>query len=144
MTTLQRILKQERDRAREDAKWRKAQFRALERRRKKRKKGRAARLRNKTESYCHAHVPATTYVYAIQAGTDGPIKLGFSKDPRRRLKALQTACALPLVMLGVREGTRAFEQELHRRFAPYHATGEWFHPHEAVLAEISGWDSCDR
>jgi hypothetical protein len=68
------------------------------------------------------------FVYFIQRGEDGPVKIGFSKNPRGRLSSLQ--CGIPerLTLLGVIPGGKEREQELHREFGKARINGEWFYP----------------
>jgi len=65
-------------------------------------------------------------LYAIQVGTEGPVKLGTSADPLARLRALQTSHYLRLHLRAVWQGDRTDEQALHGRFADARLHGEWF------------------
>lgn len=67
-------------------------------------------------------------VYFIQAGEDGPVKIGTAEDVAARLSELQTGSPAPLQLLGYVSGGRADEQMLHRRFAALRMRGEWFSP----------------
>ena len=67
-----------------------------------------------------------SFVYAIQAGDDGPIKIGWAFDPRFRLAELQTGNAAELRIIGVVEADRMLERALHVRLRPYRLRGEWF------------------
>ena len=63
------------------------------------------------------------YVIGCQVGC----KIGWtSKDPRDRVRALQTGSPHPLHLVGSVEGTRAIEAAAHRRFSDYRMAGEWF------------------
>lgn len=77
-------------------------------------------------------------VYFIQQGEDGPIKIGYSTTPEKRLQSLNTASPYPLYLRAVIEGGKKLEQELHERFAAYKMDGEWFSPHEELLQFIAG------
>lgn len=68
------------------------------------------------------------FVYFIGSPRGGPVKIGFSTAPRRRLGELQTASPVRLEILGLVSGTRETEQEFHLRFAPHRLNGEWFAP----------------
>lgn len=74
------------------------------------------------------------YVYFIQAGTDGLIKIGYSSDPKRRLANLQSP--VPLRLLATMRGGRKLERRLHKKLAAHRKHGEWFEPHRDVLAII--------
>lgn len=54
------------------------------------------------------------------------IKIGLSKDPAKRLKALQTAQDYPLELLAVMEGGSPLEHMLHEYFSEYCVRGEWY------------------
>lgn len=88
--------------------------------------------------------PADERVYFIQAGTDGPIKIGRSTDPQVRLANLQTANHERLVLLGVLDLTvlgnphaaRLLEANLHRMLAADAIAGEWFRPSRHVRQTV--------
>ena len=62
------------------------------------------------------------------------VKIGFSKNPLKRLAQLQTGSSEPLEILGTINGTLATEKYLHRYFADKHIQGEWFAlNHEDIL-----------
>lgn len=73
-------------------------------------------------------------VYFIQRGEAGPIKIGHSGNPKARLAALKTASDQPLRMIGVMDGGKEAERELHLRFADARLEGEWFSPTEEIVA----------
>jgi len=75
-------------------------------------------------------------VYFIQRGSDGPVKIGFSKNPKGRLASLQTGIPERLHMLATVPGGKEEEQRLHRRFGPHCIQGEWFHPAPELMAYI--------
>jgi len=65
-------------------------------------------------------------VYFVQAGIDGPIKIGWSQDVSRRISELQTANAMRLRLLGTVPGTLEDEAAMHARFARFRIEAEWF------------------
>lgn len=73
-------------------------------------------------------------IYFIQAGTNGPIKIGISRDPVRRLASLQTGHHETLRLLAVMEGDDRDEAVMHRRFSCQR--GEWFAPTVELRAFI--------
>lgn len=81
----------------------------------------------------------TLRVYFIQAGEGGPIKIGRSVHPMKRLLSLQTGASEPLSLLATipAAGPR-LEKELHREFAHLRLYGEWFAPGEDLINFIYG------
>jgi hypothetical protein len=72
--------------------------------------------------------------YFIQSPEGGPIKIGVSSTPRRRLKQLQTGSPVPLEIVGLIDGN--VEDELHRQFAQCRKHGEWFDPTPELISYI--------
>lgn len=69
------------------------------------------------------------FVYFIQQGDDGPIKIGFSDTEtgvELRRRTLQTGNPEPLIVRKVVSGGTSLERELHERFARWRLQGEWF------------------
>jgi hypothetical protein len=65
-------------------------------------------------------------VYFIRAGEDGPVKIGYATNPRKRFAVLQSGHWMNLVMLRVIEGDHGTERDLHARYKPLHIRGEWY------------------
>jgi hypothetical protein len=76
------------------------------------------------------------FVYFVQAGQDGPIKIGFAANVGARLSELQTASPEPLTVLATIEGTLQTEAEVHRYFQAYRLRGEWFRADVVLLGLI--------
>ena len=83
-----------------------------------------------------------SFVYFIQEGTDGPIKIGTSENPRKRLKHLQTGHPKELVLMGAIDGDREKEFELHQKFDYLRLNGEWFKPDSDLLLTIA--EACNE
>ncbi len=71
-------------------------------------------------------------IYFIQQEADGPIKIGVSTDPCKRLRQLQTSTQYKLRLVAllpdpVRERDWT-EASIHKSFAHLHISGEWFRP----------------
>lgn len=79
---------------------------------------------------------ATSWVYFVRVGEDGPIKIGSSVEPAARISSLQTGMPDKLFLLGVCPGGRAKERELHALFADFRRRGEWFAPAGEILDYI--------
>lgn len=77
---------------------------------------------------------ARRWVYFVQRGDDGPVKIGITKDIKSRMSSLQTGHAEQLRLLASFEGARRDERELHDRLSAHRISGEWFHPAPEVLA----------
>ncbi len=79
-----------------------------------------------------------SYVYFIQQGEDGPIKIGKSHDPHERLAQLQTGSAYELRLLGFCvESPGRDESSFHEKFAEHHLRGEWFNMRPEIYSEAT-------
>lgn len=71
-----------------------------------------------------------SFLYVIGASAEGPVKLGFSAKPDRRLGQLQTGHAEPLCLFHTEsvpvEKVRLYERLLHRDVGYQRVHGEWF------------------
>lgn len=65
------------------------------------------------------------FVYAISNGR-GAVKIGWSSDPWRRLRELNTHDAATCSLLGATPGTKEHEQEAHKLLSRWKIRGEWF------------------
>lgn len=73
-------------------------------------------------------------IYFIKPiGQTGPIKIGISSDPVRRLAEFGGWSPVPLELIGSVSGTWHDEQFLHDCLASHHLHGEWFNAAPAVL-----------
>ena len=75
-------------------------------------------------------------VYAIDDG-QGCVKIGWAKDPVRRLREMNVSDAGRLTLIGSARGTRAHEAEAHALLKPWRARGEWFHKAGHVLTFLN-------
>jgi hypothetical protein len=68
------------------------------------------------------------YVYFIRARGTEMVKIGFSNNPHKRLKQLNTGNAIDLKLeySFKTESYRQHERMLHTHFKGYHVRGEWF------------------
>lgn len=73
-------------------------------------------------------------IYFIQAGEDGPVKIGVAEDPAARLGDLQTAHYELLTIIRLVEGGRAMECAFHAAFSSRRIRREWFHFHPRMLS----------
>ena len=74
-----------------------------------------------------------TYIYFIQEGLQGNIKIGMSDDPIVRMLSLQHSHARQLELLGVIEGEPSLEKKLHHQFKNNWVRYEWFEPAPCLI-----------
>jgi len=67
-----------------------------------------------------------TYVYFIQAGDSGPIKIGFTSNVDSRMQALQTGNYQQLNLLTIVPAPATLEKLYHDFMDRYRIRGEWF------------------
>ncbi len=70
------------------------------------------------------------YVYFIQNGSADQVKIGWAKNPRDRVRQLQTGNPMKLNLLSVMPAIdKGVENYLHLKYEKYRITpnGEWFH-----------------
>lgn len=78
------------------------------------------------------------YVYFVADRTQNAVKIGYSASPQARLSNLQTSTPSKLELLAVIEGDLQTERHLHKRFADYRLTGEWFSLTPELATFIAG------
>jgi hypothetical protein len=86
-------------------------------------------LHDEVARYIADYVPPSScegFVYFVQAGAGGPIKVGWSQDVARRIAELQTANAHRLLLLGTLPGRMEKEAAVHTALAHLRLEGEWF------------------
>jgi len=76
------------------------------------------------------------FVYFIECGRGGPIKVGRAVDPEFRLAELQCGNPEELILLAHVSGGEALERRLHRELAEFRIRGEWFKRTPQVAAVI--------
>lgn len=79
---------------------------------------------------------APCFVYFVQAGEGGRIKIGTSRNVQNRMVKMQTDTPIDLRLLAVFHGDAQREAEIHALLRSHHAIGEWFEPHIDVLEFI--------
>ncbi len=78
----------------------------------------------------------TTCLYFVQEQQGGHIKIGVSLDPRARIRTMQVHNPVDLKVLGLFVVNQTTEREAHWMFRDHRVRGEWFTPHEDILAYI--------
>ena len=87
-------------------------------------------------------------LYLIGSGKKGPIKIGMSRIPRERLKALQAANPQQLFIFAIgqpqgNDRAEKVERILHKKYNNYWVHSEWFNISVAkIIEDCSGitWD----
>jgi hypothetical protein len=79
-----------------------------------------------------------SYVYMIQQGSDGPIKIGRARNLSTRFVDLQVASAERLHLRAVFPGGRALEQQIQNELQAHRLRGEWFAPSDEVRVWFLG------
>lgn len=82
------------------------------------------------------------FVYFIQQGDDGPIKIGRTKNARERRHALQLATHAQLRILATLRAPHWAEGSLHGFYSEERIRGEWYRPSPRPLgyiAEVRSW-----
>jgi hypothetical protein len=77
----------------------------------------------------------TVYTYFIQAANGGRVKIGKAKNPKQRLRELQTGNSEHLQLLGVTSDLS--ESYLHVEFYEQRKQGEWFDVNEAMVEMLA-------
>lgn len=80
---------------------------------------------------------ATFVYFARLISGDGPIKIGCSLAPQRRVEDLMLWSPYPLELVATMPGGYDLEQRWHRRFAAHHSHHEWFHPSPDLIVAIT-------
>ena len=68
------------------------------------------------------------HLYIIQSDVSGAIKIGISKNPKNRMRQLQTGSPYKLKLLTIVNGRGDLERSLHESLNSYKKAckGEWF------------------
>jgi Fe2+ or Zn2+ uptake regulation protein len=66
------------------------------------------------------------YVYFIKNESGKMVKIGYSKNPEKRLKMLERTLPMSLELVYFMPGSELREKRLHEKFSKYRIKGEWF------------------
>ena len=79
-------------------------------------------------------VPQKVYVI----GSGSYVKIGIARDVRKRVSMLQISSPVPLTVIKLWECDDAYEVErrLHKKYAEFKTSGEWFAMPESVLRDL--------
>jgi len=77
-------------------------------------------------------------IYFIQAGKNGPIKIGHTNNKvSNRMASMQVGCPYELRLLWTLNGDIKDEFNLHEMFKHERIRGEWFHPSKDLVDYIN-------
>jgi len=82
---------------------------------------------------------ACGFVYFIETEDSAYVKIGFSRDVRKRLATLQIAYPCVFRLLGWIPGDLKTERRLHRTLAQHRHNGEWFRNNKDVRKAIESF-----
>lgn len=77
-----------------------------------------------------------SFVYFVQEGDGGPIKIGRASNAGVRLARMQTSTPRKLRLLVAVPGAGMLEASLHQAFRRHRLEGEWFEPVPRLLALV--------
>ena len=84
------------------------------------------------------------FIYLIKNSEDCTYKIGVAKDPRKRLKEIQTGNSSELLIVDMYQTENSFKIEkiLHRRYSHLHKHGEWFSL--SLIEQFNFLDDCKK
>jgi hypothetical protein len=83
----------------------------------------------------------TGYIYFAQMENTGPIKIGISNDPNKRMATLNTSSPYPINLIYFTPGCEEDEKSIHWQFRDFLIRNEWFHPDKKIFRMIE-WKKC--
>ena len=84
------------------------------------------------------------WVYCIRDDAAQAVKIGFSRNPSRRFRQIQTANPNKLRMVAVMQAVEAFEQFLHLSHAERRLSGEWFDDTDGGVSSIFSMTASEK
>lgn len=78
------------------------------------------------------------FIYFLQVDEDGPIKIGFSVNPKGRYAGIASGSHVEINLLGFILGTAADEKVIQNRFITLVLRNEWFRPGRELTDFIAG------
>lgn len=96
-------------------------------------RSRKAHARQWAEAVIKPAVDECTYIYCIQSGDGGPIKIGKADDVEARLAGLQVGNPARLRLMAAVRAPAQLEKQLHAYLDEHRIGGEWFRPEGEVL-----------
>ncbi|MER7841805.1 GIY-YIG nuclease family protein [Streptomyces sp. NPDC096040] len=77
------------------------------------------------------------YVYVMGSDQWPYVKIGYSKDPAKRLWFVQVGSPVRLRLLATYEGGQNLETALHRYFERHRTNGEWFDLGDSAVERVN-------
>jgi excisionase family DNA binding protein len=93
------------------------------------------RMKGRVPEPLKDELPTGELVYFIE-GAPGFVKIGYTTNLAKRIRALQCGCPAEIDLLAYVRGDGKLEREYHRRFAAWRGAGEWFRLCPEIKAEI--------
>ena len=85
-----------------------------------------------------AKIKQPTIVYFLHNPITNLIKIGCTSNLQQRIKQLESAGGVELIVLGIREGGLLEEQKIHLKFQKLRVNSEWFKYSGKILDFIKG------
>jgi|TARA_R100000501_G_C2595884_1_gene94440 Meiotically up-regulated gene 113 len=98
--------------------------------------GRTPKLSPKQKSALLQAMHNAKYIYFVLSEDSGLVKIGKTKDIKKRFASLQTMSPVPLRIIGCFRAHDELEGTLHSRFAKYRHHGEWFKLSDEIVKLI--------
>lgn len=76
-------------------------------------------------------------VYFVQDSLSQNVKIGYANDVKSRIRQLQTGASSDLKLLLQIDGSMQLERRLHKKFAAFRISGEWFSPDKRIFDYIA-------
>ncbi|MFB2922778.1 MULTISPECIES: GIY-YIG nuclease family protein [Aerosakkonema] len=81
------------------------------------------------------------YIYVVRSGLSNLYKIGRTTNFQKRLKTLQTSCAVELTVVKTffSRDAVSLEKAAHDKFAYFRQKGEWFELNSEQLTQLLSW-----
>lgn len=81
------------------------------------------------------------YLYIVRSGLSNQYKIGRTNNFQKRLKTLQTSCAVQLTVVKTffSLDVVSLEKTAHDKFAHFRQKGEWFELNSSQLTQLLSW-----
>ncbi len=90
------------------------------------KKEEGIKLKKLVDNEKAKNVSGNDFIYVVGNKKNKVCKIGYSTNPPKRIKSIQTGCPFRLCFLLIIKGNRTTEKLLHKKYKKYKTNGEWF------------------